>query len=279
MVGATSLDAKRISGIFDPPAVAKEALREGAAVRLDKATVGRENHDIKLPLGSGADEFLAGVNKEGGGPLTSTTENPDPINIQSLGLAKCWLLRNNAAKPGETVDANSAGYVKPRTRWGASGPALGFFYQDRASASEEIPVEVQLMPHMVEIVMPITGGSDGNTIGAATKYLAAPGVGHAASQVPLFACRHAMTLRYLGASLLTAPGGGDTVIFTVQKSSDNGATWTDTTLTCTISAAAKSAQDLDPTHAVSLAAGDLVAIKVVSSAGTAAGPLATVSAT
>ena len=45
----------------------------------------------------------------------------------------------------------------------------------------------------------------------------------------------------------------------------------DTTLTATITGSAKSASDT--THAPAVAAGDWVALKMVSSAGTAAGPV------
>lgn len=114
-------------------------------------------------------------------------------------------------------------------------------------------------------------GLGADTIGAATEY--APRSGNVASaQVPLGVATRAGIIRNLRASLSVAPGGADTVVFTVQKSSDQGATWTDTTVTCTITGAAKSAADT--THAPAVAAGDLLAVKMVSSAGTAAGPVA-----
>lgn len=119
----------------------------------------------------------------------------------------------------------------------------------------------------------IAGGSgaSGDTVGAATKYL--PRAGNVASaQAPLAIVTRAGVLRSLRVSLNVAPGGSDTAIFTVQKSSDNGATWTDTTLTCTVTGSAKSASDT--THFPAVAAGDLLAVKAVSSAGTAAGPVA-----
>jgi hypothetical protein len=114
-------------------------------------------------------------------------------------------------------------------------------------------------------------GASADTIGAATKYLPRSG-NVAAAQVPLGIATRAGILRSLRAGLNVAPGGADTVVFTVQKSSDQGATWTDTTLTCTISAAAKSNSDL--TNRPAVAAGDWLAVKMVSSAGTAAGPVA-----
>lgn len=111
-----------------------------------------------------------------------------------------------------------------------------------------------------------------------TKYLTAIGSNHAAAQIKIagplpFAC----TIQYLSASCETAPGGADTGIFTVQKSSDKGATWTDTTLTVTVPAAGTTMYDT--THFVALAAGDIVAIKEVQSAGTGAKSSATIMVT
>lgn len=108
------------------------------------------------------------------------------------------------------------------------------------------------------------------TIGAATKYMNRGAAAVAASAVVIGTVTRAGVLRRLYANLLTAPGGSDTVAFTIQKSSDNGGTWSDTTLTCTITGSAKG--NSDTTHAPSVAAGDLLAVKMVSSAGTAADP-------
>jgi len=107
-------------------------------------------------------------------------------------------------------------------------------------------------------------------IGAATKYMSRGAAAVAASAVVIGTVTRAGVLRRLYANLLTAPGGSDTVAFTIQKSSDNGGTWSDTTLTCTITGSAKG--NSDTTHAPSVAAGDLLAVKMVSSAGTAADP-------
>lgn len=109
------------------------------------------------------------------------------------------------------------------------------------------------------------------TIGAATKYMNGPGGGAvAASQVVIAVVTRAAVLRNLNAALDTAPGGADTVVFTVQNSSNQGSSYSDTTLTCTISASGKSASDTAHTPAVS--AGDYLAVKMVSGNVTAAGP-------
>ena len=116
----------------------------------------------------------------------------------------------------------------------------------------------------------LAGALSTGTIGAATKYMNRGAATVAASAVCVATVTRAGVLRRLYANLLTAPGGTDTVAFTIQKSSDNGATWSDTTLTCTVTGTAKG--NSDTTHAPSVAAGDLLAVKMVSSAATAADP-------
>ncbi len=116
----------------------------------------------------------------------------------------------------------------------------------------------------------LAGALSTGTIGAATRYMSRGAAAVASSAVCVATVTRAGVLRRLYANLLTAPGGADTVAFTIQKSSDNGATWSDTTLTCTITGAAKG--NSDTTHAPAVAAGDLLAVKMVSSAATAADP-------
>ena len=102
-----------------------------------------------------------------------------------------------------------------------------------------------------------------------TKYLSTPGQNHAAAQIKLFGpAPFACTIGYLAASCETAPGGSDTGVFTVQKSTDKGANWTDTALTATVPAAGTTVYDT--THFVSIAQGDMLAIKEVQSGATGA---------
>jgi len=116
----------------------------------------------------------------------------------------------------------------------------------------------------------LAGALSTGTIGAATKYMIRGSAAVAASAACIATVTRTGVLRRLYANLLTAPGGTDTVAFTIQKSSDNGATWSDTTLTCTITGTAKG--NSDTTHTPAVTAGDLLAVKMVSSAGTAADP-------
>lgn len=107
-------------------------------------------------------------------------------------------------------------------------------------------------------------------IGAATRFPTTAGGAVSATEVAIGIVTRTGVLRNLRASLVTAPGGTDTVAFTVRTSSDNGATWAATTLTCTITGNAKAASDL--THFPAVTAGDLLSVQMVSSAGTAATP-------
>lgn len=114
----------------------------------------------------------------------------------------------------------------------------------------------------------VVQGHGEDATGATTKYLAAAGGNHASAQVKLFLATHACTIQNLYASAQTAPGGTDTAAVTVQSSTDQGANWTDTTLTCTITGTATNASDT--ANRVAVAAGTMLAIKVVSSGATAA---------
>jgi len=122
------------------------------------------------------------------------------------------------------------------------------------------------------IIGTIYGGqTNTDAFGASTVYLGALGTSSfVGSQVSVGTITRTGTIRYLTVSIRTAPGGADTVIATAQKSSNQGSTWSDTTLTCTITGAAKTCTDTSNTPAVALY--DWIAIKLVSSAGTAAGP-------
>lgn len=117
-------------------------------------------------------------------------------------------------------------------------------------------------------------GLTADVIGAATKYLDNPGKATvAASYVIIGLATFSGTAKNLVATLNVAPGLGENVSFTLYKSSDQGSTWTATTLTITIADSAKINIDSTNTPAISL--GEMLAIQVVSSAGVAAGPMAT----
>lgn len=105
-------------------------------------------------------------------------------------------------------------------------------------------------------------GAIAGALGAATVYLGGIGVAASSTEYPLHIVRRAGTVRNLYCFLGTAPGGADTVDFTVRK---NGA---DQTTTCQIAAAATACND--PSNTFTVVAGDRLSVKAVSSAGTAA---------
>lgn len=99
---------------------------------------------------------------------------------------------------------------------------------------------------------------------AATKYLGGPAYGAAsATQLALFLAHSAQTVRKLICTAGTAPGGAVSDVFTVQKSSDYGATWADAATTCTMTGASQTCSSV-VTSAVAL--GDLLAVKIVRNA-------------
>lgn len=127
------------------------------------------------------------------------------------------------------------------------------------------------------VIGTISGGSigTGTFSTAASRYLDAP------TATDVSTTPHAIgiitrtgTIGHLTIAIKTAPGGADTVIVTVQKSSDQAATWGDLTpsVTCTITGAAKTCTDTSNLGAVALY--DWITIKIVASAtSVAAGPV------
>ena len=276
LASSITLSAARISGIFDVVNLAQSAIPEGALVQYQTAST--DDNDVLLP--TAANSFnLAGVSLSAGQVVGGTSvAGSDFVGVQKLGRAKVLLAASTTVTRGQQcIAANALGHCTARTQWSTSAQVLGYFAQSHTSGGQAEFVMVDLALAPVEVAIAITGQCTG-TITAATKYLTAPGDAVAAAQIPLFIAPYPMTLRYLSVALGTAPGGTDTVVFTVQKSSNQGTSWVSTALTATPTAGTgKSAQDL--TDTATLAAGDWVAIQVVSSNVTAAAPVATVYAT
>lgn len=107
----------------------------------------------------------------------------------------------------------------------------------------------------------VTGGGTG-AIGAATKYLTAPGQAPSATEYPLAVVTRATTSANLYCYIGTAPGGSDTVAVTVRENASDQA------LTCTITGAGTTCSDAS--NSFTSVAGDRLSIKAVSSAGSAA---------
>lgn len=266
--GSITSSAARIAGIFDVSNLAQAAIPEGAVVAYQTALT--DDNDALLPTGANA-IGLSGVSMGAGTvPAGTATSGSDYIAVQKHGRAKVLLKASTTCTKGQlAVVANASGHVVPRTQFTTSAQVVGYFAQDHTSGTSPEYVMVDLFFHNVEICQSVFGAAS-TAIGAATRYLSSAGTGaSSATAVVLEVVPFAGVLRNFFASAVTAPGGADTGIFTVYKSSDNGATFTATTLTCTISAAGKSANDI--THFPAVAAGDLLAIQVVSTAGTLAG--------
>lgn len=269
---SSTLAAGRIAGIFDVSNLAQAAIVEGAVTAYQTALT--DDNDALLP--SGANAFgLSGVSISAGQVVGGTAvAGSDMVAVQKVGRAKVLLAASTTCSKGQqAVVANSSGHVAPRTQWSTSAQVIGFFAQSHTSGPQPEFVMVDLFMHHIETAIAVTGQGTG-TIGAATKYLAAPGQAPAAAQIPLFIAPYACTLRNLSVALGTAPAGTDTVAFTVQTSVNQGASWVSSALTATPTAGTgKSAQDLVDT--VAIAAGTWVAIQVASSNITAAAPVAT----
>lgn len=110
------------------------------------------------------------------------------------------------------------------------------------------------------------------TVTAGVQYLVGPGAALTGSATALYYAGTDLNAQYLACDTATAPGGTETAIFTVRKSSDHGSSWSDTSVTCTIVGPAKTC--LEPSANAPLSAGDLISIKVQGSASTAAADVA-----
>lgn len=103
--------------------------------------------------------------------------------------------------------------------------------------------------------------SSGTVAAGATVYFSAYGNSATETQVS-FVCPVAGTIRNLYASADAAPGAAQTFTYTVRKGA------ADTAVTCQTSGGAATASN-DTTHSATVAAGDLLTVKLVTSAGAA----------
>ena len=155
---------------------------------------------------------------------------------------------------------------------------IGQFDESATIGSSDAFVAVELLPQYVETVRQITVSQPLKTtvLGAATVFGATTGTAFGTAAIQLYRARFTgEKIRNLSVSLGVAPAGADTVIVTIQTSTDNGNTWATPAAapTATVAGAAFSATDL--VNAYTLTAGEIVAFKAVSTAGTAAGAVIT----
>lgn len=248
----------------------------GQVAIYDAATSAGESQ-VKLPTGTAPWlQIPYGINDSAGFVGGSGTPIGEALALTRQGLCRMRLTNGITTTRGAELmaDAGVLGNVKLRTPYSFSAYVLGTAEEAYASSSTDDPIEAYMQPALKEVVRQVTCGVLAAP-GAATKHGTAPGVATgAAAEIPLYVARFTgEVVRNLRVNAVTAPGGSDTVAVTINKSSDNGATWATTTVTCTLTGAAKTASDL--THSLSLAAGDLLEVAFVSSAGTAAGLTAT----
>jgi len=264
-----------VKGIYPPAYDSAGGLDEGDITQFTTPNTDGTPQAIK-PSGTAPwlQTFYGAVTHRGviGG---SGSAAGDAIALKRHGLGRLKAAISTAFTRGAQLiaDATTLGAVKPRTPYSISAKVIGFAEEALSSSAAVQMLEAFIHPIDVEVVRCISAFAP-TTFPAATRYVGGAGVALSSTVVPVYRARFAgEVVRNLSTNLLTAPGGSDTIITTLQKSSDNGATWTDLALTTTITGAGKTATDL--VNTATLAAGDLLAIKAVSTAITAAGLSAT----
>jgi hypothetical protein len=139
---------------------------------------------------------------------------------------------------------------------GSGTPAAGTFTDLTASGTVSLTAGT--------LVYAVAVGGCRGALGAATGYASAPGVAWSTTtETVLLVAPRAGTARNMRCYLGTAPGGADTVVVTGRKNA------ADQTPTMTYTGA-ESGLKSDTSNTFAVAAGDRIAIKGVSSAGTAA---------
>lgn len=259
-------------GVHPPALDSAGGLQQGKVVVY--ATPDPTSGDERVALPAGTAPWLSapfGVNDTSGFIGGIGTAINSALSIARQGLSRVLLTAGLVTTRGAELiaDAATLGNAAVRTPYSFSAWVLGTAEEAYGPSATDDQVETYLQPFLKEIIRNITAGAT-TALGAATKFATAPGQAGAAAQIPLYIARFTgEVVRNFQVNIATAPGGADTVIFTLQKSSDNGGSWADTTITVTPTAGTgKSGTDL--THTVSLVAGDMLAVKMVSSGATAA---------
>lgn len=257
-------------GVHPPALDNVGGFQQGQVAIYDSASSAGESQ-VKLPTGTAPWlQIPYGINDSAGFVGGSGTTLGEALALTRQGLCRMKLTNGITTTRGAELiaDASVLGNVKLRTPYSFSAYVLGTAEEAYSSSATDDLIEAYMQPALKEVIRSVFAATS-STFGADTKYIAPGYVALAAAQVPVFvAAFTGQVVRNLVTSLATAPAGTDTVVYTIQKSSDNGATWTDTAVTCTTTGTAKASSDL--THSAVLAAGDLLAIKAVSSATTAA---------
>lgn len=198
---------------------------------------------------------------------------PDMVTAQKQGIAQAMVPSASSATEGDQAICDADGFFIKRTPFTFSAFLWGQFDETFTAGASDEWRGVELLPQYVETVRNIFASNPtASAIGAATRYMAGINAALSASEIAIAQVQHTgQVLRNLKVQLATAPGGADTVVVTFIVSSDGGATWgaLASAPTCTITGAALTAKDY--TTAKTLTEGQLLGVKLVSSAGTAAG--------
>lgn len=244
----------------------QSAIARAGAVMCHK--VGGADEDVVVYGEASAGEVI--------GPCMSTSKDPTLTDyLPTDGTGVCNL--SVAMAPGETnliLAANSGavipgdyliptgvvGAVIPRPA-GSNIPPVGRALQAVAdSASERYVFAEILTPGIGTTGQRVSGF--GNNAPANNNYVIGYFGNHTATATPLFVAPAAGIIRNLYVKLKTAGGAGKTLTYTVRKSSDGGATFADTALTCDVTGTAT--EGADNTNKVAVSKGDLLAIRITS---------------
>jgi hypothetical protein len=206
----------------------------------------------------------------------------EPINAQKAGIATVLCPANQQVNEGDQAVSDANGMVVPRAPFSLSAFIAGQFDETKLIGPQPAYSAVELFPHYVEVVRSVTAsGLGGGAIGiTAGKFFDPHAAALSATPVPVYRVKYTgEVLRNLGLTLKTAPGGADSVTLTYQKSSDGGTTWTDIAGPSAQATAAAKLADDQTNVSPALTKGDLIALKIASTAVTAADPVATFDAT
>lgn len=244
----------------------QSTIARAGAIACHKTTGAAE--DIVLYGETGAGEVI--------GPIRSTSKDPTLTDyLPTDGTGCCGVdivqrpARTNliaAASSGAIavgdylIPTGAVGAVIPRPA-GSNIPPVGRALQAVAdNASERYVFAEVLTPGIGTTGHRVSGF--GNNAPANNDYVNVHVANHTATATPLFVAPAAGIIRNLYVKLKTAGGAGKTLTYTVRKSSDGGATWADTALTCAVTGTAT--EGADNTNKVAVAKGDLLGIRVTS---------------
>ena len=263
-------------GIFVPALDLSGGLQDGTLVV--QGTPAADGNPVAV-LPSGATPWLQapyGICATSGFVGGTGTVAGEALTVKRQGLGRVKVTNGNAIARGQLFGADAAvlGNVVPYVAGSFSGWVMGTFEETKAASTTDDLAECFISPYYVADLEGITVSQPLSTtpIGAVTVFGASTGLAFSATGVPLYVVRFTgENIRNLLVNLAVAPGGTDTVIAAVVKSSDGGKTYTAPVggPTCTITGAGLTASDLVNQYVATK--GDVIGIRFISSAGIAAG--------